>query len=302
MDLSIKEMSMPIHTPIRGLRSFCFAAKYLSFKHAADKLFLTPSAVSHQIKDLEEQLGTSLFHRETRSISLTNEGNKFYKVIQPILHDLETAISDFSNAKISKNISICVPEFFANELLSSKLGVWAKMHPDINLQLKIASSSSPRPYNCDLSILLSKSPPQNGVSQELFAIRYAPSCSQDLYIELANKGYAALEDVPLLLHEARPWSWHQWADKVGVHDFSPKQIIQFDSMFSLARAAQQGMGIALVPLPVAKAWFKEESLVKLFPQELITTDKYYLVQHESGPANREVNELIDWLKRCFSDE
>ena len=50
----------------------------------ARALFLTPSAVSHQIKDLEEQLGTSLFHRETRSISLTNEGNKFYKVIQPI--------------------------------------------------------------------------------------------------------------------------------------------------------------------------------------------------------------------------
>ncbi|MCO4799334.1 MAG: LysR family transcriptional regulator, partial [Colwelliaceae bacterium] len=55
-----------MQTPIRGLRSFCIAAKCLSFKHAASQLFLTPSAVSHQIKQLEDQLGFNLFERQTR--------------------------------------------------------------------------------------------------------------------------------------------------------------------------------------------------------------------------------------------
>lgn len=63
---------MTIQTPIRGLRSFCVAAKCLSFKHAASQLFLTPSAVSHQIKHLEAQLHIQLFKRQTRSIELTS--------------------------------------------------------------------------------------------------------------------------------------------------------------------------------------------------------------------------------------
>ena len=69
---------MPIQTPIRGLRSFCVAAKCLSFKQAATQLFLTPSAVSHQIKQLEEQLGMTLFKRNVRSIELTSAGQQFY--------------------------------------------------------------------------------------------------------------------------------------------------------------------------------------------------------------------------------
>lgn len=73
-----------MQTPIRGLRSFCFAAKSLSFKHAAKELYLTPSAVSHQIKQLEEQLGIDLFQRQTRSISLTPAGKTFLKRFTPL--------------------------------------------------------------------------------------------------------------------------------------------------------------------------------------------------------------------------
>lgn len=72
---------MPIQTPIRGLRSFCVASKCLSFKHAATQLFLTPSAISHQIKQLEAQLGITLFKRGTRLIELTSAGKQFYQSI-----------------------------------------------------------------------------------------------------------------------------------------------------------------------------------------------------------------------------
>ena len=107
---------MAIQTPIRGLRSFCVAAKCLSFKHAASQLFLTPSAVSHQIKQLEDQLGTSLFQRNTRAIELTSAGKQFYQKVYPLITELETTIADFTNTQQNKTITISLPEFFASEI------------------------------------------------------------------------------------------------------------------------------------------------------------------------------------------
>ena len=102
------------------------------------------------------------------------------------------------------------------------------------------------------------------------------------------------------MHSSRPWSWHQWADKNGVDDFDPKQIIQLDSMFGVARAAQQGMGIALVPLPMSKTWFSEKLLVKLFDEELQTNDKYYLIQHENMDNRPELTLFAQWVKENFA--
>ncbi len=72
---------MAVHTPLRGLRCFCVAAECLSFKDTARQLYLTPSAVSHQIKQLEEQLGFSLFERQTRAVVLSRQGQQFYQSI-----------------------------------------------------------------------------------------------------------------------------------------------------------------------------------------------------------------------------
>ena len=71
-------------------------------------------------------------------------------------------------------------------------------------------------------------------------------------------------------------------------------------MFGVVRAAQQGMGIALVPLPATKAWFSEQSLIKLFDEELNTNDRYYLVQHENMENNRELTLFADWVKKTFA--
>ncbi|MBU2925512.1 LysR family transcriptional regulator [Colwellia sp. C2M11] len=291
---------MAIQTPIRGLRSFCVAAKCLSFKHAAAQLFLTPSAVSHQIKQLESQLDLTLFKRGTRSIELTSAGKQFYQSIQPIIHQLESTISEFTNTQENKTIVISLPEFFASELFIPQLSEWSEQNPDINLQLETVKSGSEPSQIADLSIVLANGKPNASIVQELFPIRYAPACNKKLYKKLKNSGFKALQNTPLILHRARPWSWHQWADNVGVDDFDPKQIIQFDSMFGVVRAAQQGMGIALVPLPMSKTWFSEELLVKLFDEELNTNDRYYLIQHENMESKIELTVFADWVKKTFA--
>ncbi|WP_206484019.1 LysR family transcriptional regulator [Thalassotalea sp. G2M2-11] len=288
-----------MQTPIRGLRSFCIAAKCLSFKHAATQLFLTPSAVSHQIKQLEEQLGFELFQRQTRAIVLTSAGKQFYHAIQPIINQLESTIADFTNSQQNQTITISMPEFFASELFVPKLGEWTQLNPSINLQLETVKSASEPAKAADLSIVLANGQPNASIVHELFPIRYAPACNKKLYKKWVIHGFDALKSVPLILHQSRPWAWHQWADRVNIEDFDPKQIIQFDSMFGVARAAQQGMGIALVPLPMSRAWFSEQLLVKLFDHELITNDKYYLIQHESIEYNPALDTFAQWVKQTF---
>ncbi|WP_177168909.1 LysR family transcriptional regulator [Thalassotalea agarivorans] len=288
-----------MQTPIRGLRSFCIAAKCLSFKHAASQLFLTPSAVSHQIKQLEEQLGFSLFKRNTRAIELTAAGDKFYHAVQPIVENLENTIAEFTQSEVNKTITVSLPEFFANELFVPKLSEWAELNPSINLQLETVKSGNQAVKNAYLSIVLASGKPNASIVHELFPIRYVPACNKSIYKKWAAKGYDALSQVPLILHQARPWSWHKWADQLDIPNFDPKQIIQFDSMYSVAKAAQQGMGIALVPLPISKTWFKEEMLVKLFQEELITRDRYFLIQHKNIESAPELQTFAEWVKQEF---
>ena len=290
---------MPIQTPIRGLRSFCIAAKCLSFKHAASQLFLTPSAVSHQIKQLEEQLGISLFKRQTRAIELTSAGQQFYKSIQPLISELESTISDFTNSQQNKNIVISLPEFFASELFVPKLSDWAELNPHINLQLETVKSDANPTQATDLSIILANGKPNAKIAHELFPLKYVPACNQRLYEKLKDQGFDALKTTPLILHQSRPWAWHQWADRVGISHFDPKQLIQLDSMFGVARAAQQGMGIALVPLPISQTWFNEGTLLRLFENELQTNDHYYLIQHEDAEAGSEISLFANWVKETF---
>lgn len=291
---------MSIQTPIRGLRSFCVASKCLSFKHAASQLFLTPSAVSHQIKQLETQLGIVLFNRGTRTIELTSAGKQFYQSIHPIITQLESTITEFTQKQQNQTIVISLPEFFASELFIPRLSEWSQDNPNINLQLETVKSGSEPSQSADLSIVLANGKPNAKIVEELFPIRYAPACNKRLYKKLKNSGFDALKTTPLILHRSRPWSWHQWADKNNIDDFDPKQIIQFDSMFGVARAAQQGMGIALVPLPMSKAWFSEQLLVKLFDEELNTNDKYYLIQHENMDNHAELTLFAKWVKESFA--
>lgn len=290
---------MSINTPIRGLRSFCIASKCLSFKHAATQLFLTPSAVSHQIKQLEIQLGIELFKRSTRAIELTSAGKQFYQSIQPIMHQLESTISEFTDKQLNQTIVISLPEFFASELFVPRLSEWSQNNPDINLQLETVKQSSEQSKIADLSIILANGKPNAKIVHTLFPIRYVPACNKKLYKKLKTIGIDALKSTPLILHSSRPWSWHQWASNMNIDDFDPKQIIQFDSMFGVARAAQQGMGIALVPLPLSKTWFSERLLVKLFDEELNTRDRYYLIQHENMDNRQDLTLFANWVKETF---
>ncbi|GHB63430.1 LysR family transcriptional regulator [Psychrosphaera saromensis] len=291
---------MAVQTPIRGLRSFCVAAKCLSFKHAAAQLYLTPSAISHQIRLLEQQIDKQLFLRQTRAIELTEDGKLFYKKVAPIIEQLETTITEFTNSGSLSTISITLPEFFSSEVFVPRLNEWSDKHPNINLQLETVKNRTQASKETNLSIVLASTKPADAIVYELFPISYMPACSPDLFKKLKPFGKDALNQAPLIVHQSRPWAWHQWAEENDIEEFSPKRIVQVDSMFSVARAAQQGIGVALIPLPLSQNWFDEGVIYPLFDQQLKTRDKYYLIQHDWHASREDLDIFVQWLLSEFS--
>ncbi|QDE33321.1 LysR family transcriptional regulator [Shewanella polaris] len=293
---------MPLHTSMRGLRCFCVAAECLSFKETAKKLYLTPSAVSHQIKQLEGSLNQALFIRQTRAVILTEVGIRFYQEVEPIMQQLVNTVSEFSQSERMLEVSISMPEFFASELFMPKLIGWSSKYPNINLKLETIKSRIDTIKHTDVSIMLSGKQQPSADVYDLFPITYIPACNASVHAELSLQGFKALTQVPLILHKARPHAWHQWAESVGFDGFQPKQIIQLDSMFSVARAAEQGLGVALIPLPISQAWFDNNTLQSLFPHPLYSHDRYYLTRHTNEQQRPEVQLLIDWILKSFHDE
>src|SRR6266478_5797354 len=107
--------------PLRNLRAFCAAARHRSFKAAADELFLTPSAVSHQMKELEEALGVRLFERKTRALELTTVGHTLLEEVEPLLEALERSLAQIARRSGRQTLRVLLPPFFASELFIPRL-------------------------------------------------------------------------------------------------------------------------------------------------------------------------------------
>jgi len=106
--------------PLKNLRAFCVAARHLSFKIAADELCLTPSAVSHQMRELETMLCTRLFERRTRSLALTPAGHRLLETVEPLLDGLDRALTQLARQDGRETLRVRAPALFANELSSAR--------------------------------------------------------------------------------------------------------------------------------------------------------------------------------------
>lgn len=286
----------------RGLRTFCTAAELLSFKEAANELCLTASAVSHQISGLEENLGTKLFQRKTRSLSLTNEGCHLFEEIHPYLDAIDQALETVKSNSSKQRLLIQMPEFFASELLIPKIGDFSDRHQNIDLRIESMETSESLNPRADINIVLSKHKPPATHVKKLFPISYIPACSRSQFEKWQQQGIDpvdAIDSATILLHKARPNAWAQWAKRAGLSKRRTKQIIFVDSMFALARAAEKDVGVALVPMPVSQAWFETGALVPLHQTDLVTKDYYWMVLNDDSKDNKSVEVLWDWVADIF---
>lgn len=285
----------------RGLRAFCRAAQHLSFKEAADELCLTASAVSHQIRDLEDRLGVKLFERRTRAIALTDAGSALLRDVQPHLRAIEVAVARLRDGPGRCPLVVRMPEFFASELFMPRVAEFSDNNRHIDLRIETTAPGEAANDRADVSIVLTDRPPQAACVAELFPVRYVPACSPELHARYSRLGPRALEQATLLLHQARPEAWHRWAELAGIRPPPPRQIIRMDSMFALARAAERGAGIALIPMPISQAWFRSGSLLRLFNQDLVSSDSYYVTTGDQGDHPEATATLWRWIVSAFEE-
>ncbi|MDH3435007.1 MAG: LysR substrate-binding domain-containing protein, partial [Gammaproteobacteria bacterium] len=162
-------------------------------------------------------------------------------------------------------------------------------------------SAEKHPSDADLSIRLFRAPPPNMPSNLLFPLRMVPGGSPEFKKALVVKNKKIVSDFPIIVHETHPRAWAQWADAAGVQLRENSKVIRLDSMIAVVRAAQRGIGAALVPVPIGDLWFKEGSIVRLFKKEYVADVSYYLVCTEDRADDDSVILLRDWIVRNFAD-
>lgn len=287
---------------LKYLRTFQVAGKHLSFKKAAEELSVTPSAVSHQVKNLEEFLGVSLFDRQTRSLAFTAAGRNYFEFLNGMFERLESETRQLGTQYGRSIVRLSVPPFFANEALLPRLASFQSSYADTDIRVTtVPSAMRTHPPEADLSILLGKDSRKELITYRLFKHRVVTACAPSLLKEQGKTAFDNLDGQTLIVHELREDSWQRWAAALGVDSPRPKKLIRFDSMSAVARAAERGLGIALVAWPTSREWFRSGALVRLFDIEIEVGDEFYLVHRPDDVKRAEVRNLAEWIVKEFKD-
>lgn len=285
---------------LKFLKTFQIAARLGSFAAAAGELHLTPSAVSHQVRALEEQLGVALFKRGPRSLSLTDQGTRLLAQIDPAFVQLETATADLRAQRNRVLLRLQVPPFFAQELLLPRLGAFSAAHPDTDLQIATRSAPlEPHADDMDVSVSLGAGLWPGLVARALFGQAFVPACSPALLRESGVRDCADLARESLIVHARRADLWDRWAQVVGLASLQPRQQIRFDTMSAVVDAAERGVGFALVATPLTQARFDAGTLMRVFTHEVGTGERYYAVARVAESRQSAVRALLDWLVAEF---
>jgi len=281
---------------MRAMRAFCAAAKHESFRAAAEDLYLTASAVSHQIKHLEQALGRKLFARTTRALILTESGRAFYEDLHPILQALDTTTALHSSMPERGSLRISVKPFFASEVLLPRLPEFNERFPGLDINVDTNDESS---EVADVSIRIFQTPPPSLSCDRLFAIRLIPVGAPEFYDSVKIVANRITSDFPIVLHDSRPNAWRQWQRSARIKLPSTLTTLRLDSMTAVARAAERGLGAALIPQHLVTSWLDSQALVQLFDHELETNDAYYLACHAQSADNPALAPFRDWVLQEF---
>ncbi len=281
---------------MRAMRSFCAAAKHESFRAAAEELYLTASAVSHQIKRLEQALGRKLFARRSRSLLLTEFGQTVFDDLSPILRTLDTTMARHSATPERGSLRISVRPFFANEVLLTRLPGFNERYPGLDINVDTQDESS---EFADVSIRNFQSPPPTLACDRLFSIRLVPVGAPDFYDSVKIVGNRIASEFPIIVHDSRPNAWRQWQRSARIKLPSMLTTLRLDSMTAVARAAERGLGAALIPRHLVASWLDSQALVQLFDHELETNEAYFLACHSDPEENPALATFREWVLQEF---
>jgi LysR family glycine cleavage system transcriptional activator len=285
--------------PVLGsLRAFEAAARHESFKHAAAELGVTPTAISHQIRQLEAEIGKPLFLRRTRSVTLTAEGDALFAPLRQAFESMADAVAAVKQRPARKVATLSATTAFTARLLVPHASGFRSLHADWDLRLH----ASDEPANleageADAAIRYGLGRYPGLTAAPLLADQFAPVCSPHLNLRSAGD----LSAVALIHFE---WkfatakrtmpSWRLWATRAGLTDFDADSGIGFNDESAAIQAAIAGQGVALLSLALVASELASGALVQPFGPKL-EGRRYDLVYPTGADARPAVAALRRWL-------
>jgi LysR family transcriptional regulator, glycine cleavage system transcriptional activator len=295
-----KRYSLPQLGFIQGFEA---AARNLSFTRAAEELFITQSAVSRQIKALEDHLGIALFERRQRALALTESGHALYRVATDVLERLQAAADQLRAAGRVRQLSLTTTTGFASLWLIPRLQRFTGLHPDIDVRI----SATTEVLNLERSLVD-------------LAIRYCrPEAVPEGAVRLFGEEVIAVCGATLARDRARPLKrpqdlrhhvllhfdyagampalldWGTWLTALGIGDLKPAGALHFSQYEQMIQAAISGQGIALGRQPLVNDLLASGALVAPFRKTVVASRAYFVVESEHAAAKPHVRQFAAWL-------
>lgn len=288
--------------PLKSLQAFEAAARWLSFAKAADELFVTPAAISQQIKQLENYLGVELFRRMTRAVQLTPEARTVLPLVTEGFDNLAEAVDRLSREEETGLLTISSVPTFASKWLLNRLPDFSNKYPDIDVRLD--ASLDFRDFDLDgidISIRLGMGGYKGLHVTQLLDEEVSPVCSPKLLN--GTRPLRTPEDLSghRLIHVE--WGkmktgvpdWHMWAKAAGVEGINTGHGPRFTVEAMAIEAAINGAGVALVSHSAITDDLQSGRLVKPFDLDLKTDLAFWLVCPHSHLRRAKVRAFYDWL-------
>jgi LysR family glycine cleavage system transcriptional activator len=290
------------NTPLIALKTFEVAARRKSFAAAAEELFVTPAAVSHQVKRLEDHLKVQLFLRHNRCVVLTEAGRALAEKLHTVFSLLEDALQQMVDVS-HEVVRISALPSFAAKWLAPRLHRFEADHPQIRIRIE-ANDRLANFINdeIDLAIRYGAGDYANSSAERLLDAPAFPVCTP----ALAQGGRPLRDPLDLasyvLLHD-ETWkqsagvpNWTQWLEAAQVTVVSTDRGPIFDSLHLALEAATAGHGIALGIAPLVEEDLRAGRLVRPFDLAIANAYAFYVVLPAAGPRNANVQRFLDWLR------
>jgi LysR family transcriptional regulator, glycine cleavage system transcriptional activator len=284
---------------LRALKAFEVVGRHLNMQQAAEELCITVSAVSHQIRNLESELGVQLFHRTGRGLELTRHGAALFPSISTTFDQLATVIDQFRRQVGPDIVTVSMSASFAMRWFVPHLAKLHERHP--NLEVRIATHSGrevQKNFQVDCFIHLGERDEPGLDGELLFSERLSVACSPIL-LSRTELTAIAPDDVlrfRLLKSEDRPEDWALWYERFGLKRLPTQRTLLFESRNLAIQAAIEGLGVILAEPVELERELETGRLVQPFgPNFTITTKAYYFVTSMGARSSTPVAQLREWL-------
>lgn len=274
--------------PLNAVRVFEATARHLSYRQAADELFVTTGAVGQQVRALESHLGLKLFVRNGRSMTLTASGRAYARAARQALLQLSRATTELTHRR---NVTIWAPPTLTSRWLMPRLGIFQADGSDVDLCI-CADIAEPDLERMDIDIVIEHTDqPRGGRSLKLFDEEVFPVCSPALMAALPRPLHPrALLSQPLL-HTSLHDFWPAWLDAAGVATDGGRRGSFFNQAALALQAAADGRGVALACDALVARELTDGSLVQPFPQRLKTGWCYRLATPKDALSMEELESM-----------